>query len=64
MLVPSFVKANVVFNYITWFSFLYGIVAYIRLYPKSWFDSIKITGLMTGVCDTLKQLEYCCCFHG
>lgn len=45
---PSFVKAHVVFNYITWFCVLYIIASYIRLYPKAWFDSKKITGLMTG----------------
>lgn len=45
---PSFVKAHVVFNYITWFCVLYIIASYIRLYPKAWFDSEKITGLMAG----------------
>lgn len=46
---PSFVKANVVFNYITWFSILYIIAAYIRLYPKEWFDNQKIVGGIAGV---------------
>lgn len=32
---PSFAKANVVFNYVTWFSVLYVIASYIRLYPKN-----------------------------
>lgn len=45
---PSFAKANVVFNYITWFSILYVIASYIRLYPKEWFNSAKITGLLAG----------------
>lgn len=45
---PSFAKANVVFNYVTWFSILYVIASYIRLYPKEWFNSAKITGLLAG----------------
>ena len=46
VLLPSLPKANVVFNYITWFSILYIVAAYIRLYPKAWFNSLKITGFM------------------
>ena len=46
---PSFAKANVVFNYITWFSILYAIASYIRLHPKKWFDSIKVTGALATV---------------
>lgn len=45
---PSFAKANVVFNYITWFSILYVIASYIRLYPKEWFNSTRITGFLAG----------------
>lgn len=44
VVLPSFAKAHVVFNYITWFSVLYIVASYIRLYPKYWFDNIKITG--------------------
>ena len=46
---PSFAKANVVFNYITWFSILYVIASYIRLYPKEWFSDVKATGSIAGV---------------
>lgn len=45
---PSFAKANVVFNYITWFSILYVIASYIRLHPKDWFNSTRITGFWAG----------------
>ena len=47
-MLPSFAKANVVFNYVTWFSILYIIAAYIRLYPKKWFENQKIVGIMAG----------------
>lgn len=40
--------ANVVFNYISWFSILYVMASYIRLYPKSWFDNKKITGFLAA----------------
>lgn len=43
VVLPSFAKANVTFNYVTWFSILYIIASYIRLYPKDWFSNIKIT---------------------
>lgn len=46
---PSFAKANVVFNYVTWFSILYVIASYIRLYPRKWFCDVKITGSIAGV---------------
>lgn len=46
---PSFAKANVVFNYVTWFSILYVIASYIRLYPKEWLGDVKTTGSIAGV---------------
>ncbi len=49
VVLPSFAKANVVFNYITWFSVLYVIASYIRLYPKDWINNTRVTGLMTGI---------------
>lgn len=41
---PSFVKANVTYNYITWFGVLYITASYIRLYPKKWFENYKLVG--------------------
>ena len=57
VILPSFGKANIVFNYITWFSILYVIASYIRLYPKEWFDNIKVTGLMAGASLLLSWLS-------
>lgn len=48
VVLPSFAKANVVFNYITWFSVIYIIASYIRLYPKRWFDNRKLTGALAA----------------
>lgn len=48
VVLPSFVKAHVVFNYITWFSVLYVMASYIRLYPREWFENIKVTGLIAS----------------
>ena len=39
----------VVFNYVTWFSILFIIASYTRLYPKDWFGNIKITGILMAV---------------
>lgn len=39
---PSFVKADVSFNYVTWFIILYFLSSYIRLYPKKWFNRQKL----------------------
>lgn len=36
---------NVVFNYVTWFCVIYLVAAYIRLYPKKWFDDEKVCAL-------------------
>lgn len=50
VVLPSFAKAEVTFNYVTWFSILYIIAAYLRLYPQSWFESSRITGMIALVC--------------
>ena len=52
-MLPSFAKANVIFNYVTWFVILFVIAAYMRFYPKKWFSSLKITGIMAVVSLTL-----------
>ena len=49
VVLPSFAKANVVFNYVTWFSILFIIASYIRIYPKDWFSNTKITGMLMVV---------------
>ena len=36
-------------NYVTWFSILFIIASYTRLYPKDWFGNIKITGILMAV---------------
>jgi len=43
----SLVIIPVVFNYVTWFSIIYIIGSYLRLYPEKWFSSKKIWGLST-----------------
>ena len=48
VVLPSFAKAHVVFNYVTWFSILYVIASYIRLYPREWFGDVKTTGSIAG----------------
>ena len=48
VILPSFAKANVIFNYITWFAILYIVASYIRLYPKKWFGNRKLVGLLAG----------------
>ncbi len=49
VILPSFARANVVFNYVTWFSILFIIASYIRLYPKDWFSNTKITWMLMVV---------------
>lgn len=48
-ILPSFMKATVVFNYITWFMVLYLIASYIQLYQKRMFNCSKIWAVMTTV---------------
>lgn len=40
---------KVVFNYVTWFSVIYIIGAYLRLYPEKWFESKKLWGIGTAL---------------
>ena len=42
---PTFIKTTVVFNYITWFSIVYIVAAYIRLYPKKWYSDNYIVSV-------------------
>ena len=57
VILPSFAKANVVFNYITWFSILYILASYIRLYPKIWFSNLKMTGIFLTLSVILSWLS-------
>lgn len=41
-ILPSFFKAKVQFNYITWFIILYFIASYIRKYPNKYFENKKL----------------------
>lgn len=43
-ILPSLLKANVSFNYVTWFIVLYLIASYIRCYPEKWFGNTKLWG--------------------
>lgn len=38
-------KIRVVFNYVTWFSVIYIIGAYLRIYPEKWFTNNRVWGL-------------------
>lgn len=46
-ILPSIFKADVSFNYVTWFIVLYFIAAYLRLYPKRWFNNRKLWGVLS-----------------
>ncbi len=44
---PSFLKATVTFNYVTWFCILYFIASFLRLYPKKWMKNTKLWASLT-----------------
>lgn len=44
---PSVLKADVKIGYVGWFMVIYLIAAYIRLYPKPWFDDNRLWGIAT-----------------
>ncbi len=50
-------KIDVTFNYVTWFSVIYIIGAYIRMYPEKWFDSKKLWGVLTVTFVVLSWLS-------
>lgn len=60
VVLPSFAKASVIFNYVTWFSILYIIAAYIRLYPKVWFNNQSLVGLLAGASLLLSWVSVTC----
>lgn len=41
--------SSVTMNYVSWFSVLYFMAAYIRLYPRKLFDSARVWGIVTAV---------------
>lgn len=57
---PSFVKANVTFNYITWFSVIYVIASYIRLHPKKIYEDIRLWGVASVVSLLLSFVSIIC----
>lgn len=46
-ILPSFLKATVSFNYITWFIVIYFIASYIKLYPKECYNKTKLWAMLT-----------------
>lgn len=46
---PTFMKADVTFNYITWFTVIYIVSSYIRLYGKEWMNNTKRMGILSTV---------------
>lgn len=57
VILPSFAKANVVFNYVIWFCILYIVASYIRLYPKTWFSNQRIVGSLAVATLVLSWLS-------
>lgn len=57
VILPSFINANVIFNYITWFTIIYIIASYIRLYPKKYFENKKLVSLLFGCSLLLSWLS-------
>ena len=52
-ILPSFINAQVSFNYITWFSILYLIASYFRLYPNRIWNYTRLWGLLFLICLAL-----------
>lgn len=48
-LLPSLLKIKVVMNYVTWFSIVYLIAAYIRVYPEKIYDKKKLWKILSLV---------------
>lgn len=47
-ILPTCPDFYVTFNYVTWFCVLFVAVAYLRLYPNRFSDSLQLNGLITG----------------
>ncbi len=46
-ILPSFMKATVTFNYVTWFCVLYFIASFLRLYSKKWMENTRLWVALT-----------------
>lgn len=46
---PSFLKATVTFNYVTWFCILYFIASFLRLYQKKWMENTGLWASLTMI---------------
>lgn len=55
--IPTFEVPN---EYILWFSILYFIASYIRLYPEKIFDNTRLWGIATGVLFLLASASVIC----
>jgi len=56
--IPGF---SVTMNYVSWFSVLYFIAAYIRLYPKKIFNNTKMWGFITIILVLVSALSVIVC---
>lgn len=50
---------NVIFNYVIWFSVLYLISAYIRIYPENWFENERIWGIAAIAAVIVSWISIC-----
>lgn len=54
---PSLLNISVSVNYVIWFTIIYFISSYFRLYPKKIFESKKVWGWITVVCLLLSWVS-------
>lgn len=52
---------RVTMNYVSWFMVLYVIGAYIRMYPRRWFDKTSLWGALTALSLAISMLSIICC---
>lgn len=52
---------KVTMNYVSWFMVLYVIGAYIRMYPKNWFDKTGLWGGLTALSLAVSMLSIISC---
>jgi len=62
-ILPSFFATLISFNYITWFTIIYLMGAYIRLYPTEKMNSAKFTGGLAIASLFLSWLSVIVCFY-
>lgn len=63
VLIGTLLSGNLTMNYVTWFVVIYFLAAYVRLYPKGFFNKTKVWGILSAATFVFSVLSVVVCVY-